>query len=122
MSGARLRMSIDDEYKDPNFHYAWINDQRSNIFDAKRAGYEHVFVSEIPSWGVRDVDSANPVSDVISMTVNRDGTKAYLMKQPMEFHKEDEEAHDRLWKAREADMKKDLNSGTEGRYGSVEIK
>ena len=39
MSGSRKRLHIEDEYKDPNFHYAWINDQKDLLHRAHRAGY-----------------------------------------------------------------------------------
>ena len=120
MSGSRKRMSIDEEFQDPNYHYAWINDQKDLLFRAKRAGYEHVTVDEIPSWGTPDVDSADPTDSFISMPVGH-GTQAFYMKQPMEFWKEDREIMDRMVDARESDMKKDLNSGKEGTYGGVDF-
>ena len=120
MSGSRMKMQLDEEFLDENFHYAWINDQKGLLYDAKRAGYEHVTTDEIPSWGDRSVDTANATSSNVSMPVGQ-GVVAYLMKQPMEFHKEDQTEQDAIWQAREADMKKDLNSGTEGRYGKVDI-
>jgi len=118
MSGSRKRMHIDEEFQDPNYHYAWINDQRDLLFRAKRAGFENVLTSEIPSWGTRDVDSANPTESVISMPVGQ-GVIAYLMKQPMEFYLEDRAEMDALIDAREADMKKELNSDKDGKYGGV---
>jgi hypothetical protein len=121
MSGSRMKMQLDEEFLDSeNYHYAWINDQKGLLYDAKRAGYEHVTTDEIPSWGQRNVDTANANSSVVSMPVGQ-GVVAFLMKQPMEFHKEDVAEGDKLWQSREADMKKELNSGTEGRYGKVDI-
>jgi len=120
MSGSRMKMQLDKDFLDENFHYAWINDQKGLLYDAKRAGYEHVTTDEIPSWGDRSVDTANATGSVVSMPVGQ-GVVAFLMKQPMEFHVEDRAEMDDLWQAREADMKKDLNSGTGGRYGSVKI-
>lgn len=120
MSGSRKRMHIDEEFQDPNYHYAWINDQRDLLFRAKRAGFENVLVSEIPMWGVRDVDSANPTESVISMPVGG-GVIAYLMKQPMEFYLEDQAEMNKMVDDREVDMKKELNSKEDGQYGSVEF-
>jgi hypothetical protein len=120
MSGSRKRMHIEDEDKDPNFHYAWINDQKDLIPRAKRAGYEHVMLSEIPSWGSPGVDSADSTSSMISMKVSADIT-AYMMKQPMEFYDEDQKSKNDVVDARESGMKQELNSGTDGKYGSVEF-
>ena len=121
MSGLRKRMHIDVEDQDPNFHYAWINDQVDLISRAKRAGFEHVTIAEMPQWGTApDVDSASPASSLVSIKVNAT-TTAYLMKQPMEYYEEDRAAINALVDAREADMKKSLNSGQNGTYGKVEI-
>lgn len=120
MSGQRMRMHIPEEDQDPAFHYAWINDQSGLIPRAKRAGYEHVLVSEIPSWGEIGVDSSNSDSSLISMNVGGT-TIAYLMKQPIEFYEEDQDEMNALIDAREADMKKSLNSGQNGTYGQVEF-
>ena len=120
MSGSRKRMHIDEEFQDPNYHYAWINDQKDLIFRAKRAGFEHVACDEIPSWGTPDVDSADPTSSFISMPVGH-GTSAFYMKQPIEYYEEDRAAMDAVIDGRESDMKKDLNSGEGGTYGGVDI-
>lgn len=120
MSGQRMRMHIDEDDKDPAFHYAWINDQRGLIQRAIKAGYEHVTTAEIPSWGEADVDSADSSSSLVSMPVG-DKIIAYLMKQPMEYYEEDQAEHAALVDARETDMKKSLNSGQNGTYGKVEI-
>jgi hypothetical protein len=113
-------MHVDKEDQDPNFHYAWINDQNDLLRRAHKAGYEHVTVKEMPHWGTRDVDSADPTSSFIHANVGH-GTTAYLMKQPMEYHEEDIRLKRELNEARTADLKKDLNSGKEGTYGNVDI-
>lgn len=120
MSGSRMRMSIDAEDQDPNFHYAWINDQRGLLQRAHRAGYEHVTTKEMPTWGEVGVESSNSTSSVVQTNVGN-GVTAYLMKQPMEYHLEDRKEMDDLIDSREADMKKQLNSGKEGTYGKVEF-
>jgi len=120
MSGQRLRMEISAEEKDPAFHYAWINDDKDLIFRAKRAGYEHVLTEELPSWGQASVDSDNSTDSLVSMPVGQ-GKVAYLMKQPKEFFEEDMKAHHDMVDAREADLKKELNSGKDGTYGEVVI-
>ena len=120
MSGSRKRMYIDEEFQDPNFHYAWINDQKDLIFRAKRAGFEHVTAAEIPSWGTPDVDSADPTSSFIEMPVGH-GTNAFYMKQPMEYWEEDQQSMADVVDARESDMKRALNNGEDGKYGTVDF-
>lgn len=121
MSGGQKRMHIDEEYKDSNYHYAWVNDQKDFIFRSKRAGFVHVETSEIPSWGVtKDVDSAESTANVISMNAGR-GVTTYLMKQPMEFYEEDQKTAADEALAREQGMKQQLNSGQDGTYGEVKF-
>ena len=120
MSGQRMRMHIEEEDKDPAYHYAWINDQGSLLHNAIRAGYLHVSVEEMPTWGTPDVDSASGSSSHVCMPVG-DKVMAYLMKQPIEYYEEDQAAHQAAIDAREADMKKSLNSGQNGTYGKVDI-
>ena len=43
------------------------------------------------------------------------------MKQPMEYYEEDQKEKNDLVDAREADMKKQLNSEKDGTYGKVEF-
>lgn len=120
MSGSRKRMEIDREDLDARFHYAWISDTKDLIFRAKRAGYENVLTSEIPSWGVADVDTADSSSSVVSMPVGPN-VQGYLMKQPMEYYEEDQAELQAVVDRREGDMKKQLNSGDNGTYGEVKI-
>jgi hypothetical protein len=118
MSGARKRMHIPEEYKDPNFHYAWINDQNDLVNRAKRAGYEHVKADEMDMMSF-DVDSGSGEGLV---TINAGaGITAYLMKQPMEYHEEDLEELRQINRDRVSDIKKELNDGKDGKYGKVEI-
>lgn len=120
MSGSRMRMHIEDSEKDPNFHYAWINDRNGLIQRAKAAGYEHVTRSEIPSWGDGGVDASDGTTALVSMEVG-EGLIAYLMKQPMEYHEEDQAEINALTDAREADLKRVLDQGN-GTYGTLDIK
>ena len=119
MSGSRKRMHIPEEYQDPEFHYAWISDQGDLLFRAKRAGYEHVSGSEMPMM-VFDVDAGSDGTGPIHANGGK-GVTQYLLKQPMEFHKEDLDEQREINRARIADIKKDLNSGKDGTYGKVEI-
>ena len=120
MSGSRMRMHIEESEKDPNFHYAWINDTGGLLQRAQMAGYEHCTRAEFPSWGERGVDSSDGTGTVVSQDVGN-GVIAYLMKQPMEYYEEDRRELDGMADAREADLKKLLDSGN-GTYGKIDIK
>lgn len=121
ISGSRLRMNVPEEVKDPNFFYYWFNDVNNDIYRAKQAGYVHVLQSEVGnSIGEKDVDSAQSESSVVSMRVGQ-GVTAYLMKQPMEYRKEDMDAYHAEIDKSEAALKQKLNSGQDGQYGKVTI-
>ena len=119
MSGLSKRMHVDKD-RIPGFHIAWINDDKDLVYRAKRAGYEHVTVDELPEWGRQDVDSASATDSMVSMKVGADLT-AYLMKLPMEYWEEDQEAKVQRNSAVTEDIMKELNSGQDGKYGKVEI-
>ena len=119
MSGSRMRMHIEESEKDPNFHYSWINDSNGLVQRAKMAGYQHCTRSEFPQWGEGGVDASDGTTALVSMDVGG-GTIAYLMKQPMEYHLEDQADIDQLTDAREADLKRVLDQGN-GTYGTLDI-
>lgn len=119
MSGSRKRMHVDPDLF-PDFHIAWINDNKDLVYRAKRAGYEHVMVDEIPGWGNSDPDSGSPTDSMVSMKVGA-SMVAYLMKLPIELWEEDQQTKREENEARTSSMKQELNSGKEGTYGQVEI-
>jgi len=117
LSGARKRLHIPEDYKDPAFHYAWIADEKDMVNRAKRAGYECVKHDEMPDLGY-DVDAGG---EGLLTTNMGHGVTGYLMKQPMEFHEEDLEELRQINRDRVADIKKELNDGKDGKYGKVDI-
>ena len=121
MSGSRKRMHIPEDYKDPSFHYAWINDQGDLINRAIRAWYEHVTIEEIPIFANgQDVDSASGSDSHVSMNVGQ-GITAYLMKQPMEAHEEDLAIQRQTNDDRIADLVKQTDGKQSGSYGEVKF-
>lgn len=121
LDGQRLRLALNERNLDPAFKYKWINDEKDKLRIYKDAGFVHVYESEKIAVGQRSIDNAENPDSVVSRYVGM-GVTAYLMKQPIEFAKEDAALRaaniDRL----EADMKRSLNSGKDGQYGNVEIK
>jgi hypothetical protein len=84
----------------------------------KAAGYE--FVEHNVEVGTRDVDSSNGTSSVVNKDVGK-GVTAYLMRIDEEFYEEDQAAKQKTISDKEASMKRTLNSGDNGTYGSVKI-
>lgn len=105
--------------KDPNFYYYWATDSDENgtqILHLMRAGYNFVQSKEV-NISKTNVYSSHDVGSIIRIP-NRDGTYNFLMKQPMQWHKEDEAARmkriDEMEKQTAADR-------FDGSYGSITI-
>lgn len=100
--------------KDPNYFYYFA--MESQVEEFKGYGYEVVQDGDLR------VDSRNPISSgsARSVVVNRsNGQKGVLMRQPMEFHKEDQKLRAEAIAKSEESMYR-LTKTEEGRYGSVE--
>ena len=72
---------------DPNYHYQIENDENGKIERLKALGYEVVTHDEGVTMGDAN---AKEVGDAVCTTVNKEGTKAYLLKAPIEYRHEDE--------------------------------
>lgn len=119
LSGDRFRLSIEGK-TDPDFHYKIVNDYRNDIARHLEAGFEFVGQSEGIRLGQKGVDLANLPGDRVAANAG-DGIVAYLMKQPNEFWEEDKAIFNKRDDDRERDLKRELNSKDEGRYGSVDF-
>lgn len=116
VSGHRDVLTV--QGKQEGFVYRWVNDVDSRIARFKAAGYE--LVEDDVEVGTPTVDNPGKYGSVVSKDVGR-GTTAYLMRIPEEFYSEDQAAKMRQVDESEADMKRTLNSGHDGTYGSVKI-
>jgi hypothetical protein len=114
-------MHVPEEYKDPSFHYAWINDQGDLIPRAIRAWYEHVTIEEIPIFANgSDVDAPSRGEGLVCMKVGG-GVVAYLMKQPADAHEEDLAIQRQVNNDRIADLKQSTDGKQLGSYGEVKF-
>lgn len=116
VSGHRDVLTV--EGKQEGYVYRWVNDVDSRITRFQAAGYE--LVEADVQVGARTVDNPGKFGSVVSKNVGR-GVTAYLMRIPEEFYKEDQAAKLKEVDEKEADMKRTLNSGRDGTYGSVKI-
>lgn len=104
------------ENLDPNFHYRIENDENGKIERLKAMGYENVTHNEGTTMGDANADE---VGDLVQTTVNKEGVKGYLLKQPIEFYEEDEKfLQDQVNKTEEGMFKNAENE--KGRYGTIE--
>ena len=84
--GSRNRLSFNN--LDPNYYYRVINDTDDRIDRAVEAGYE--FVVSNKRLGDIQAGDDSPVGSQVKKAVGG-GTVGYLMRQPMEFHNEDQQ-------------------------------
>lgn len=90
LSGIRRKLSYDNQDKD--YVYRWVNDNDRRLQNAQEGGYEFVEKADRDDHaGADDVANENAgVGSAISKIVNRDGTKAYLMRIKKEWYEEDQ--------------------------------
>ena len=105
-----------DGYLDPNYNYRWVNDEGSEIDVMKSYGYD---VVEDHNVSVR---SKNPTGSgsIKSVVVDkRTGKKGVLMRQPIEFHEEDQKLRAKAIAETEASIFRQMKN-EDGRYGEIE--
>lgn len=118
VSGNKNVMTVAD--RDPNYMYRWVNDNRDGRIDRfKQGGYEFVEKND-HEVGDRTAETSTGATSLVTKMVGKDVT-AYLMRIPMEFYEEDQEAKIKAIAESEEDMKRQLNSGTNGTYGNVKF-
>lgn len=103
--------------KDPDFHYRFVNDTGSRVYNYQQAGYELVSDSNITVGDSRVSD----VSDLGSTrrVISNNGTASVLMRIPKPFFDEDQKRKNDLLDEQEQAMKQKAISDTD--YGKIEI-
>jgi hypothetical protein len=101
--------------KDPNYAYRWVLDVPGRIQRFKDGGYE--VVTDGLEVGQATVDRGSNVGSGVTKSAGA-GQTLVLMRIPMEYYKEDQDAKQAEITALEASMKKEAH---EGRYGSLTI-
>ena len=103
--------------KDPDFHYRFVNDTGSRVYNYQQAGYELVSDSNITVGDSRVSD----VSDLGSTrrVMSNNGTSSVLMRIPKQYFDEDQKRKNDLIDEQEKAMKQNAISETD--YGKIEI-
>ena len=114
--GRRNVLTVKGLQDTDEFHYHWFNDVGARLYNCLDAGYMFVEKSGLAA-GDLNVESARGTESVMCKGVGR-GTKAYLMKIPMEFYREDQKAKQLELDAVEAEIKAVKG---DGKYGKVEL-
>lgn len=113
--GARLKMHVDttDNEKLRNYHVCWVNEPK--LEDYRNADYEFVTRDELGMTDIGEQDIGHGNTDLgskVSRTVGRDvdgrWMRAYLMKLPMAYWKEDQAALE----AENSRIDQAINAGT----------
>lgn len=120
LTGRRTRMELKEDELDPNYKYKWINDTPALMDKYIAAGYINVKTNEGITIGQRTVDTGSDLAANISLDVGQ-GMIAFLMKQPMEYANEDKQLREDARDTLNSTLKRELNSGKDGDYGSVKI-
>lgn len=99
------------------YHYHFFNDVGDRLYNCLEAGYEFVDKGGL-AVGDKNVDYARGTDSIVSKGVGR-GTKAYLMRIPMELYKQDQLAKQLEIDAVEEQIRSPAKDN--GKYGSVTI-
>lgn len=99
-----------------NYYYRWVSDREDRIAIFTQAGYEFVDKNGNPI-GDGGVDNTAGPSSKYSKNVGG-GLVQYLMRIPLELHKQDQERKQRELLEVEADMKR--NAAKNADYGRLE--
>ena len=118
VSGNRNVMTVMD--RDPNFAYRWVNDNSDGRIDRFKLGGWELVEKKGHTVGDRDVNTSTGATSLVTKMVGKDVT-AYLMRINMELYEEDQAAKMAAILESEEDMKRQLNSGKDGTYGSVKM-
>lgn len=90
-------LSIPEECKDPDYHYHWVNDIRGRVQSLTvHDDYDIVTVEELEEIGQRNradfslnKDGFSGNGTTVSVPVERDGTRAVLLKKRQTFYDAD---------------------------------
>jgi len=103
--------------KDPKYEYRIVNDTGDRIAAFEDAGYEIEKAANV-RVGDKRVNRAAPEGSLAQVAVGK-GEKAFVMKIPKEFYKEDQDAKLARLRQLEDSMRKQPSG--EGNYGSIDI-
>lgn len=117
VGGARDVLAVKGE-RDPNYNYRVVNIEGSRIEDMIETGYE------IDQDKNLSIGTSNQISTGSSHEVvvdRKSGQKAVLMRQPMEFHKEDQKLRAEKIMKTEQDIYRNVTDADEGKYATLSI-
>jgi hypothetical protein len=106
--------------KDPNYVYRIVNDVGGRIDMFKEAGYEMVLDKDV-KVGDRRLNNSSAEGSNAQVVVDKQGTKAFVMRIPKEWYDEDQAAKQAQVLELEQTMKKEALSKNDLSNGMLEI-
>jgi hypothetical protein len=113
---ARGPLNITGE-KDPNFHYRFINDVGSRVYNYQQAGYEIVTDGDLTVGDSRVSDASDLGSP--RRVVGDQGTTSVLMRIPKEYFDEDQAKKNAALDEQDQAMKQQATKDLD--YGKLQI-
>lgn len=81
-SDRNMKLSVPEDFKDPNYEYRWVNDRPGRVQQLHREDWDVV-------EGASQLDS-NSIGTTVKRVSDRfTGENTVLMRKPKEFHEED---------------------------------
>jgi len=118
VSGLRDKLTV--EGKDPNYHYFWaldVDEHGNELYRLHEAGYEFV-QSDSVRVGQAHVHQSAGIGSIVRVP-NGDGRYLFLMRLPMQWYLDDQQALEQRNKDQEQAI---YNQQTqEGVYGKIEL-
>lgn len=106
--------------KEPGFVYRFVNDIGDRVEIFKERGWELVDAKDV-RIGDRRVEGGGVVGSKAQASVDKQGTKAFLMRIKDEWYKEDQAEKAQSIAELEKSMKQSALSNDPLRYGKLEI-
>lgn len=106
--------------KEPGFVYRIVNDVGDRIQQFKEAGYELVENKDV-QVGDRRVNAPSAEGSKAQVSVDKEGTKAFVMRIPQEWYQDDQRAKQSRVDELEQTMKSEALSKNDLSTGKLEI-
>jgi hypothetical protein len=106
---------------DPNFHYCWVSDIDNRLVQYQESGYTFVDHAVTVGDDLLHADQEGRIKRRVGKKADGSPEMGYLMRIKREWYEEDMAAYAETVNATEAEIYRELNDGSDGRYGKVDI-
>lgn len=106
--------------KQPGYHYRFVNDVGDRVSDFIERGWELVEADDV-KVGDKRLVGTGPLGSKAQASVNKDGTKAFVMRIKDEWYAEDQKEKAKYVDELEQTMKQQALSGNDLKNGKLEI-